>query len=59
MDETIYVIFRVQFDFALEVWFGICFGCSKEQSRRKFFAIFHSYLDGKIHAVLLSACFLL
>ena len=23
MDETIYVIFKVQFDFALEVWFSI------------------------------------
>ena len=23
MDETIYVIFKVQFDFALEVWFRI------------------------------------
>ena len=23
MDETIYVIFQVQFDFALEVWFSI------------------------------------
>ena len=24
MDETIYVIFKVQFDFALEVWFSTC-----------------------------------
>ena len=24
MDETIYVIFRVQFVFAFEVWFSIC-----------------------------------
>ena len=23
MDETIYVIFKVQFDFALEVWFSV------------------------------------
>ena len=23
MDETIYVIFKIQFDFALEVWFSI------------------------------------
>ena len=23
MDETIYVIFKVKFDFALEVWFSI------------------------------------
>ena len=23
MDETIYAIFKVQFDFALEVWFSI------------------------------------
>ena len=23
MDETIYVIFKVQFDFALEVWFSL------------------------------------
>ena len=23
MDETIYVMFKVQFDFALEVWFSI------------------------------------
>ena len=25
MDVTIYVIFKVQFDFALEVWFSISF----------------------------------
>ena len=25
MDETIYVIFKVQFDFALEVWLSIYF----------------------------------
>ena len=28
MDETIYVIFKVQFVFALEVWFSIC--CPKD-----------------------------
>ena len=27
MDEPLYVIFKFQFDFALEVWFSICFGC--------------------------------
>ena len=32
MDETIYVILKVLFDFALEVWFSICFGYSKEPS---------------------------
>ena len=34
MDETIhvYVILMVLVDFALEVWFSICFGCSKEPS---------------------------
>ena len=25
MDETIYVIFKVQFDFAVEVWFTLVF----------------------------------
>ena len=27
MDETIYVLFKVQFDFALEVWFSIYAAC--------------------------------
>ena len=29
MDETIYVIFKVQFDFALEVCFSICPSATK------------------------------
>ena len=32
MDETIYVIFKVQFDFALEVWFSIVTLVKKENN---------------------------
>ena len=34
MDETIYVIFKVQFDFALEMWYSIL-----PKSRWKFYEL--------------------
>ena len=37
IDETIYVIFKVQFDFALEVWFSI-FGQSSMVKKKLFVA---------------------
>ena len=38
MEEAIYVILNVQFDFALEVWFGIhYFGRTVIHSMSKFF----------------------
>ena len=33
MDETIYEILKLLFDFALEVWFSICCEYSKEPSK--------------------------
>ena len=33
MDETIYAILKVLSDFALEMWFSICCGYSKELSK--------------------------
>ena len=32
MDETVYVIFKVQFDFALEVWFSIVYTLTMQTS---------------------------
>ena len=36
MDETIYVIFKVLFDFALEVWFSICYIIENQVAEKDF-----------------------
>ena len=40
MDETIYVIFKAQFDFVLEVWFSIASLAFNSLHASKFLVIF-------------------
>ena len=59
MDETIYVLFKAQFDFALEVWFSIfstVHGCGKHYVYHYKFINFHKvWLCSKCNT--LSACY--